>query len=448
MGPSLMSSAASTNDPGLMSLSTEGLYLATRDERQQKLQRAFQRAALDAAPTVIAISTNVPGYPKHLLGLSRLAREALATLRLCPGFQTLHAGPDALGPFYLALCDLAPQEAKRWAVDLEQETPSARLLDLDVYSSQGIQVGRAELGLPPRSCLLCGEPAGECMRLLRHSQAELRARAAELLGAVIVPQPQDLAERLVLGARMELHLTPKPGLVDRHDQGSHPDLSYESMQASIDLLPHYFRALLQGIQEGHPLNRCVQHGIEAENRMHTKIQANGHKGYIFLSGLLLLAAAQAGGEVAALRRSIAKLALAFFSAFEPRNTPGASVRADRGLGGIRAEAEKGLPALFEHGWPAYQAALDAGWDQEEAGFYLMAVLMQCVEDTTAIRRCGPEGLTRLRQDGAYLQRRLERREDPRAALQTLNEDYCRQHLTMGGVADCMALVFALEAHSR
>lgn len=430
-----------------MPLSSEVLYLATRDERQQALQRAFQRAALGTAPTIIAISTNVPGSPKHLLGLSRLTQEALAILRLWPGFQTLHAGLDALGPFYVALCDLAPQEAKRRAVAIEEALPSARILDLDVYSSKGIQVDRAELGLPPRSCLLCGEPAGECMRLLRHSQAELRARAAELLGAVLVPHPQDLAESLVLGARMELHLTPKPGLVDRSDQGSHPDLSFESMQASIDLLPHYFETLLQGIQEGHSLSRCVQHGVDAGNRMHAKIQSNGHRGYIFLSGLLLLASAKANGEVPSLRRALAELAVAFFATFEPRDTPGASVRAKRGLGGIRAEAEKGLPAIFEQGWPAYQAALDAGWSQDEAGFYLMAVLMQHVEDTTAIRRCGPEGLSRLRQDGANLQRLLERRENPLPALQELNETYRRLGLTMGGVADCMALTFALDLPS-
>lgn len=439
-----MWSAASTNDPGLMTLPLEALYLETRDERQRKLQRAFDQTVAGNETSVIVVSTNVPGSPKLLPGLSRRVQQTVEALRRWPGFQMLHAGPDALGPFYVTRCHLTPKDGKSRAMILEQESPSARLLDLDVYSSHGTQIGRAEMGLPPRPCLLCGEPAGECIRLLRHPPANLRAHAEGLLKPAVLAGPQDLAESLVLGARMELHLTPKPGLVDRHDQGSHPDLFYASMQASIDLLPRYFETLLQDIQEGHPLSRCVQHGIDAGDRMHAKIQANGHRGYIFLSGLLLLATAKANGEVAGLRQAIAELAVTFFSAFEPRDTPGASIRANRGLGGIRAEAERGLPAIFEHGWPAYQAALDAGWSQEEAEFYLMAVLMQRVEDTTAIRRCGPEGLSRLRQDGAHLQRLLERRENPLPALQTLNEDYCRLGLTMGGVADCMALTFALE----
>jgi triphosphoribosyl-dephospho-CoA synthase len=74
----------------------------------------------------------------------------------------------------------------------------------------------------------------------------------------------------------------------------------------------------------------------------------------------------------------------------------------------------------------------------------MAVLMQRVEDTTAIRRCGLEGLSRLRRDGARLQRLLEQQQAPEPMLAALNQEYRRSGLTMGGVADCMALTFALQ----
>jgi len=39
---------------------------------------------------------------------------------------------------------------------------------------------------------------------------------------------------------------------------------------------------------------------------------------------------------------------------------------------------------------------------------------------------------------------LERRQSPRQWLAELNEVYRRMGLTMGGVADCMALTFALH----
>jgi triphosphoribosyl-dephospho-CoA synthase len=178
--------------------------------------------------------------------------------------------------------------------------------------------------------------------------------------------------------------------------------------------------------------------------MTREIQSNAHKGFIFLSGIVLMAACACGGRAELLRREISEIAKGFFVRFGSPDSYGAGIRERHGLGGIRAEAEQGLPAVFEHGWPKYREALDAGWDEEQAGFYLMAVLMQRLEDTTAIHRCGLEGLARLRQDGARLERVLEQQQAPESMLVTLNQEYRSLGLTMGGVADCMALTFALQ----
>jgi triphosphoribosyl-dephospho-CoA synthase len=247
-----------------------------------------------------------------------------------------------------------------------------------------------------------------------------------------------------MGALRELDLTPKPGLVDRRDSGSHADLSYASMLASVELLPLYFDEILGCHQNRRPLQDFVQAGIDAENRMVREIQSNAHKGFVFLSGLALMAACTCGGQADLLRQKISEIAATFFSHFGSTVSHGAGIRNCYGLGGIQAEAEQGLPAVFEHGWPRYREALEAGWGREQASFYLMSVLMQRVEDTTAIRRCGLEGLSRLRRDGARLQRLLERQQAPEQMLTDLNQEYRRSGLTMGGVADCMALTFALQ----
>jgi triphosphoribosyl-dephospho-CoA synthase len=233
-------------------------------------------------------------------------------------------------------------------------------------------------------------------------------------------------------------------LVDRHDSGAHSDLSFEGMNTSINLLPRYFEELLQGARLQTPLEGLVQTGLEAEHRMVAAIQSNGHKGYIFLSGLVLMAACASDGSLPSLRVAIAALAGRFFERFEAQDTHGATIRSHHFLGGIRAEALAGLPSVFEVGWPRYREALEAGWSPQQAAFYLMGILMQCVEDTTTISRGGLAGLARLRRDGAELQNHLEQRRDPVALLAALNEDYCRLGLTMGGVADCMALTFALQ----
>jgi triphosphoribosyl-dephospho-CoA synthase len=157
-----------------------------------------------------------------------------------------------------------------------------------------------------------------------------------------------------------------------------------------------------------------------------------------------MAACACGGRADLLRQKISEIANRFFAQFASPDSHGARIRNRNGLGGVRAEAEQGLPSVFEHGWPRYREALEAGWNPDHAGFYLMAVLMQCVEDTTAIHRCGLEGVSRLRRDGARLQKLLEQQQEPGPMLAALNQEYRSLGLTMGGVADCMALTFALH----
>jgi triphosphoribosyl-dephospho-CoA synthetase len=293
-------------------------------------------------------------------------------------------------------------------------------------------------------------------------------------------EPYLMAESLVSGARAELDLTPKPGLVDRYDHGSHPDLDHTRMVRSIELLPRYYHELIE-IRSGASrkaapsLAACIDAGRRAEDRMEEAIGTNAHRGYIFLSGLMLLAACDlagedragaagrppfggAGGAVvgpssggggndpvvlpSALRRAMTSVAHQFFTANRPSGTdrPGARVRDTHGLGGIRTEALAGLPSVFEAGLPAYLAAR-SGF----AAFHALAALMRSVEDTTAVLRCGLAGLARLRRDGTALQVLLDRGDDPRPVLRAWNEEYRAQRLTMGGVADCLALVFALAA---
>jgi triphosphoribosyl-dephospho-CoA synthase len=421
---------------------TEGLaYLEARDARQ----RALTRLLGEAHASVLMLSTNVPGARKHRPGLAALVQGAVAELDSAIGLELRVSGRDLLGPYHLAVSPVPPADAKRAALALEARHPGARLLDLDVYRADGSPLDRASLGLPPRPCLVCGEPARECILLKRHPTPDLLERVDALLGPWRSEpgpvRPAAFGAALAHGAMGELELTPKPGLVDAHDRGSHPDLSFEAMRTSAGLLPLFYAELL-GLRG--PLEGFVRAGVAAERRMTQAIQSNAHKGYIFLSGLALMAACRCDGRVPGLRREIAAVAREFFARFDPGPSHGAELRARLGLGGIQAEASLGLPAVFEHGWPHYREALAAGWGPQQAGCYLMAVLMQRVEDTTAIRRCGLDGLARLRQDGAALQRLLEQGLAPEPWLAERNGEYCRIGLTMGGVADCIALTFALQ----
>jgi triphosphoribosyl-dephospho-CoA synthase len=249
-----------------------------------------------------------------------------------------------------------------------------------------------------------------------------------------------MARALVRGARAELDLTPKPGLVDLLDHGSHPDLDHATMVRSIGLLPLYYDELIAIRERGGSLPECVEAGRRAEARMMQAIGTNAHRGYIFLSGLVLLGACD---DARPLREAIAGVAGAFFG-LDPvgeMSRPGERIRRAHGMGGVRAEALAGLPSVFEVGLPAYRSA------RSHAAFHALASLMRVVEDTTAAARCGPDGLARVRADGRRLGDLLAIGDDPAPMLTALNREYSVMRLTMGGVADCVALVFALvEIH--
>ena len=88
---------------------------------------------------------------------------------------------DALGPYAIMVLGVDPVEAKTGCVELETGHPSARLIDLDVYSVEGVQIDRGCLGLPGRACLVCSRAAVECIRAKRHSINEVIGNVDALL---------------------------------------------------------------------------------------------------------------------------------------------------------------------------------------------------------------------------------------------------------------------------
>jgi len=385
--------------------------------------------------------------------------EALRSALAGEAPEELDRGMDALGPWAALAVAAEPEPVKRAAAGVEASLPFGRVLDLDVYDAGGRPVHRAALGLAPRTCLVCGEPARECIALRRHAAGEPADRAAailEPLGARRCPAAA-LAAALVRGAQEELDLTPKPGLVDRLDSGSHPDLTYDAMVRSVRLLALYFDELvaLRGCvgaeRNGNgALAACVAAGRRAEARMHHAAGSNAHRGLIFLGGLLVLAACDACREgeregAGALRPRVARLAREFCGrpAAGAEATPGARARMAHGVQGILGEALAGLPAVFDAGLPAFRATLARRGDRRRAALRAMAELMRTVEDTTALHRTGPAGLARLRADGRGLAALLDADGEPDAQLARWNDDYRRAGLTMGGVADCLALTLAL-----
>lgn len=247
------------------------------------------------------------------------------------------------------------------------------------------------------------------------------------------------AEALVDGLKAELFLTPKPGLVDLSDNGSHADLNLGLMLSSIRLLRTYLDELAVALYRQRPLAELQLIGVAAERRMLKQLGCNGHRGGIFLTGLLLSAYARSGSsEPQALSRAVALQAQSFFQLAELPDSHGQQARERYQSGGIVSEALRGLPGLFEIALPAMTAC---GVDFETGAYLAMSRLMMGCEDTTCLHRGGQTGLARLRKAGAALEQCLLAGEDPQPLLRRLNRDFRRRNLTMGGVADLLGLAF-------
>ena len=155
---------------------------------QTKEERAVVQAELRARcqVAVVSVSVNMPGtvkYDQDTLALIEYALARLQKLFAIEGFQTLEsrwlhavAGPAAV----LAVAEDAAA-IKRLAVQVEQEQPFGRLLDIDVFDAAGRQLSRGSAGLVGRRCVVCDEPAILCIRGRRHEAQQIAAAVAMML---------------------------------------------------------------------------------------------------------------------------------------------------------------------------------------------------------------------------------------------------------------------------
>ncbi|SHJ05631.1 triphosphoribosyl-dephospho-CoA synthase [Malonomonas rubra DSM 5091] len=250
---------------------------------------------------------------------------------------------------------------------------------------------------------------------------------------------EQFAAALADGIRAELYLTPKPGLVDLCDNGSHDDLTLELMNRSAGMMREYLAELAVAIYRQQPFPELQQIGLKAEQRMLAELQSNCHRGGIFLSGLLLSAYGECRSDnPEALSNAVARLAQRHFLQARLTGSHGQQARARYHTGGIIAECLNGLPGLFQIALPSLIGNLN---DLAGSCYLAMARLMQHCDDTTCLHRGGQTGLARLRKAGQELELCLLRGADPVPLLRRQNQEFKTANLTMGGVADLLGLTF-------
>lgn len=246
----------------------------------------------------------------------------------------------------------------------------------------------------------------------------------------------DLAERAL---RLELDTTPKPGLVDRKDNGAHKDMDYALMSKSISALrPYLTRLAVESAKDIDPA-KIKEIGIEAEKAM---LKATGgvntHKGALFCIGLSVAAAsnlASATGSVEAysFKELVSRAASEIPSA---RGTHGAEAKRSFKAVGALENARAAYPELFTDWLPYYRSLEGDPFRCHKTLLHIMTTL----DDTNILHRRGAEGLAHAEAEAARL---LE--DFSESGLSSLNKDFIRENISPGGSADMLSLTIFIES---
>lgn len=246
----------------------------------------------------------------------------------------------------------------------------------------------------------------------------------------------DLAERAL---RRELDTTPKPGLVDRQDNGAHKDMDYALMSKSISALrPYLTRLAVESAKDIDPA-KIKEIGIEAEKAM---LKATGgvntHKGALFCIGLSVAAAsylASTTGSVEAysFKELVSRAASEIPSA---RGTHGAEAKRSFKAVGALENARAAYPELFTDWLPYYLSLEGDPFRCHKTLLHIMTTL----DDTNILHRRGAEGLAHAEAEAARL---LE--DFSESGLSSLNKDFIRENISPGGSADMLSLTIFIES---
>lgn len=162
--------------------------VALQDMLDARERRAMaQRRLLSAyGCPLVCLTLNIPGpvkvpplAPAAFLEGCRRIEEALGQLGLKPRFKEEVREKTGWEAIYCVLGQ--PEAIKAQMAAAEDRDRLGRLFDIDVIRLDGTKVSREDLGLSPRTCLLCGRPAHQCGRSRSHSLKELTACIQQIL---------------------------------------------------------------------------------------------------------------------------------------------------------------------------------------------------------------------------------------------------------------------------
>lgn len=273
----------------------------------------------------------------------------------------------------------------------------------------------------------------------------------------------DLALESIL---YEVVLSPKPGLVDAIDVGSHKDMDvYTFIKSAVSLKSGFDEFYSIGINhQGTPeelMKKARQVGMKSEDEMFKATsKVNTHKGIVFSMGILLAAI----GYYLSVIKDI-KSEGDFFTSYdttqvfeiikemtkgivsndfknlgEKKNlTNGEKLYLKYGFTGIRGEAEKGYPILRDFALPWLRQA-NKNLALEDLLLELLIIIMSISEDSNIVARGGIDALDYVQKTSKeFLQSGGMENSEAKITLEKMNDEFKIRNISPGGSADLLSL---------
>ncbi|MBQ6278971.1 MAG: [Muribaculaceae bacterium] len=245
--------------------------------------------------------------------------------------------------------------------------------------------------------------------------------------------------------KQELDLTPKPGLVDTHDNGSHSDMDYAIMLKSINALRSYFAQLaVISFSDCLPEASQLQNmGIDAEKKMLAATGGiNTHRGALFSMGLAVVAACHilATGCSSNFLDQWCKIVASIASQMPGSdNSHGNSVKAQHNVAGALDIARTGYSEMVNK-WLEYYCD---NCNDEQIKHKTLLLIMCSLDDTNVIHRAGFEMALQVKQEAAHLLENFSIE-----GLEQMNQSFIARNISPGGAADMLSLTLFLSTLTK
>jgi holo-ACP synthase/triphosphoribosyl-dephospho-CoA synthase len=349
-------------------------------------------------------------------------------------------------------------EIKKILLQIEEKSPLGRLFDIDVLDKNGKKVSRSYYSMPYRKCLICDRTAYECSRGRTHSVEELLEKEIEIMSEYFANKYSNILSTLTLKALLyEVNTTPKPGLVDLCNNGSHTDLNVFLFQKSaISLEPFFKEFVLFGINKGERkvetlFNDLRKLGKNAEYRMFKDTNnTNTHKGAIFIFAITLASLGwMYSNKIKYSRKrlvetisNLSKECLLDFENITLNNelSHGQEIYKKYNVRGIRGEAINGFDIIVNDIINYFEEQLECCCFNDSGVKTLLKIISK-IDDTNIISR---SDFASLKYYKKLIEKSFKNNDNLIDLAKKLDIEFIKKRISAGGSADLLALVYFIH----